>query len=131
MISATSALLSRRFQRIAQLTSSADRDGILNVFNPNSPTTTPAKFAGRDYALEKLIDALIARGADVVVFGERGSGKSSLANMLHDIARGNLEVLDYYDGLRERLEAGGRLEAFRRLIANALGKRKSPFDVIW
>src|SRR5262249_10345726 len=65
----------------------------------------------------------------LVVFGERGCGKSSLANMLHDIARGEFEILDYY-GLRPYLEkkgfwswlVGPSRKKFNVILVNGFGR---------
>jgi len=83
---------------------------MLNVFTPKEAIRSPAKFVGRQKALESMIDGLLTRGADIAVFGERGCGKSSLAHMLQHVASGNTELLDYY-GLREQLERRGLLAA--------------------
>jgi hypothetical protein len=99
------------------------REDILNLFTPNSPITSPIKFAGRAKPLEEVTDALMTKGADIILFGERGGGKSSLANMLHGIATGHLELLDYYD-LRERLER--KYHGWLRSITD-----RKQFNVIW
>jgi hypothetical protein len=99
------------------------REDILNLFTPASPITAPIKFAGRAKPLEDITDALMTKGADIILFGERGCGKSSLANMLHSISTGHLELLDYYD-LRERLERKG----YRWIFASTETKQ---FNVIW
>jgi Cdc6-like AAA superfamily ATPase len=101
------------------------RDDILNLFTPNSPITTALKFAGREKPLEELTDALLTKGADLVLFAERGGGKTSLANMLHSIANGHLELLDYY-GLRQRLERRGY---FLNFVPGRTETKK--FNVIW
>lgn len=99
------------------------REDILNLFTPTSPITSPMKFAGRAKPLEDVTDALMTKGADIILFGERGCGKSSLANMLHGIATGHLELLDYYD-LRERLER--KYHGWFRSITE-----RKQFNVIW
>jgi len=85
--------------------------------------TQPAKFAGRDDALEAMINALHSQNANLIVFGERGAGKSSLAHMFFEIVCGNLEILDYY-GLRERLEKKG-------LLGWLTGTGRKKFNVAW
>lgn len=101
------------------------RDEIINLFTPKSPITSPIRFAGREKPLEDLTDALLTKGADLVLFGERGCGKTSMANMLHNIATGHLELLDYYD-LRERMERKGY---FLSIIPGRTQPKK--FNVIW
>jgi len=99
------------------------RDDILNLFTPTSPITEAIKFAGRSKPLEDLTDGLVTKGADIILFGERGCGKTSLANMLHDLATGHLELLDYYD-LRQRLERKG----YRLFFSTT---ERKQFNVIW
>jgi Cdc6-like AAA superfamily ATPase len=99
------------------------REDFLNVFTPASPINTPAKFVGRQKQLEEMITALLSKGADLIVYGERGCGKSSLAYMLHAVAQGDFELLDYYN-LRERLENRGFLPWL-------MGTDKKSFNVIW
>lgn len=99
------------------------REDFLNVFTPASPILSPVKFVGRQQPLEEMISALLSKGADLIVFGERGCGKSSLAYMLHDFARGDFEILEYY-GLKERLEEKG-------FLAWLVGPDRKEFNVIW
>src|ERR1700674_5066420 len=93
--------LQRRLPSLSRIRPST-REDVLNVFTPANMITEPAKFAGREDALEAMINALHSENANPIIFGERGAGKSSLAHMFFDVVRGNLEILDYY-GLRERL----------------------------
>jgi ABC-type oligopeptide transport system ATPase subunit len=103
------------------------RDDVLNVFTPNSPITSPTKFAGREKQIEDLLNALSSKGADLIIIGERGCGKTSLGYMLHDIAQGKLEILEYY-GLKQHLEKKGFLKLF---ITDLFDKKKNKFNVIW
>lgn len=52
------------------------------VFTPGSPISERDLFAGRIEQLGKIIDAVSQRGYHVVLYGERGVGKTSLANVL-------------------------------------------------
>lgn len=99
------------------------REDFLNVFTPASPIHTAAKFVGRQRQLEDMISALLSKGADLIVYGERGCGKSSLAYMLHSIAQGDFELLDYYN-LRDRLEERG-------FLSWLIGSDRKTFNVIW
>lgn len=99
------------------------REDFLNVFTPASPIQNPAKFVGREKEVEDAVTALLSKGADLVVYGERGCGKSSLAYMLHSITQGDFEILDYY-GLRDRLEEKG-------FLSWLLGPEKKRFNPIW
>jgi len=118
-----SSSLEKRARNLDKINRRSTREEVLNVFAPNEVVMTPAKFAGRHQPLEHMIDALLAKGASLVVFGERGCGKSSLAYMMHSIARGDLEILDYY-GLREHLEKKG-------FLSWLIGPSRKKFNVIW
>ena len=54
------------------------------VFTPAAPVDKQALFAGRTKQLRKVMDAVVQRGQHAIVFGERGVGKTSLANVLED-----------------------------------------------
>jgi Cdc6-like AAA superfamily ATPase len=56
-----------------------------NAFTPGSPVNNQDLFAGRIDQLSKIFSAVTQRGYHVVLYGERGVGKTSLANM---VARG-------------------------------------------
>lgn len=60
------------------------------VFSPRTPVSTRALFAGRWKQMNALIDAVAQPGLHAVVFGERGVGKSSLANIIRPL----LDVVD-------------------------------------
>lgn len=55
------------------------------VFSPGAPVDKYALFAGRTEQVADVINAVNQRGAHVVLFGERGVGKTSLANVLGEI----------------------------------------------
>lgn len=57
------------------------------VFRPAAPINQRALFAGRVEQLRGVIDAVNQPGQHAIVFGERGVGKTSLANVLFDIFR--------------------------------------------
>ena len=51
------------------------------LFTPSSPLTENDLFAGRLEQIEKMLDATGERGKHVILFGERGVGKTSLARL--------------------------------------------------
>ncbi len=115
-----------RQRDLAQLRRRPALQSLLNVFTPNNPISEAARFAGRSRQLEEVADALLTRGADLIIFGERGSGKSSLARMLHSIATGEYQVLDYY-GLREHLERKGKILG----VTAPWATERKTFTTIW
>ena len=82
------------------------------AFTPSQPVTDKRLFAGRLQVLGHLIEAIEDRLAHVVVFGERGIGKTSLLHILADLASES----DYLT-LRATCGAGTRFdELFRTLL---------------
>ena len=54
------------------------------LFTPSSPLTENDLFAGRSEQIEKMLDATSERGKHVILFGERGVGKTSLARLFEN-----------------------------------------------
>lgn len=55
---------------------------ISRAFSPGTPINIMDLFSGRNEQLRRVIDAVNQRGQHAIVFGERGVGKTSLANIL-------------------------------------------------
>ncbi len=51
------------------------------LFSPRTPINTADFFAGRSDQLDKTVDAIRQPGAHAIIYGERGVGKTSLANV--------------------------------------------------
>lgn len=66
-----------------------------DVFTPAQPVTERSKFAGRLSVLARLIEILEDQRSHVVIYGERGIGKTSLVHILSDIARESRYVVVY------------------------------------
>lgn len=104
---------------IGRSASNFDRDKILsarmrlrNVFTPAQPVTDRRMFAGRLKVLSTLIETIEERLAHVVIFGERGIGKTSLLHILADLAQESRYLV-----LRGTCGAGSRFdEMFRQLL---------------
>lgn len=65
------------------------------VFTPSASIDNSALFAGRKPQILKVIDAVGQRGQHAVIYGERGVGKTSLANVLHDfLVKQNLRAIE-------------------------------------
>ncbi|MDB6033067.1 MAG: hypothetical protein JWM16_3405, partial [Verrucomicrobiales bacterium] len=52
------------------------------TFTPSAPIDDATLFAGRRSQITKLVNAVTQRGQHAVLFGERGVGKTSLANVI-------------------------------------------------
>ncbi len=61
-----------------------------NVFRPSTPIETRELFAGRWKQIEFVMDSILQVGLHAVIYGERGVGKTSLANVAGPL----LEYLD-------------------------------------
>lgn len=64
-----------------------------NAFTPAKEVQDIDRFAGRGKELGALADALQSDGAQLVLYGQRGIGKSSLARILGQLAVGESDVL--------------------------------------
>jgi replication-associated recombination protein RarA len=53
-----------------------------DAFSPSAPITSQEFFLGRLDQLEDVIDGINERGQHIVVYGERGVGKTSFANIV-------------------------------------------------
>jgi AAA domain-containing protein len=59
------------------------RTEILLTFTPGPPINEVAQFAGRKSVIQRLQDIAIERARHAIIFGERGVGKTSLANVFY------------------------------------------------
>jgi hypothetical protein len=55
------------------------------VFTPFAPVDRFSLFAGRNPQIMEVVDAINQRGQHAVLYGERGVGKTSLANVLPEV----------------------------------------------
>lgn len=70
------------------------RAEITSAFSPGSPVQEKDLFSGRAAQIAALEDAVDQRGRHAIVFGERGVGKTSLANILALVSkRPNREII--------------------------------------
>jgi Cdc6-like AAA superfamily ATPase len=61
-----------------------EKHNLLNqVFSPSAPIQSKDLFRGRIQQLSDITDAILEPGQHVVLFGERGVGKTSLANIMN------------------------------------------------
>ncbi len=54
------------------------------VFTPSAPVSRRDLFSGRFDQIKTVINAISQVGRHVIIYGERGVGKTSLANVIHD-----------------------------------------------
>lgn len=60
------------------------RAALTSAFSPSAPVNSFDLFSGRTSQLERITDAVLQRGQHAAIYGERGVGKTSLANILPD-----------------------------------------------
>jgi Cdc6-like AAA superfamily ATPase len=61
---------------------------IMQLFSPATPINEADLFAGRTSQVMRLVEAVSERGRHAVLYGERGVGKTSLANIFHMLIAG-------------------------------------------
>ena len=100
-----------RFEERADIAGA--RIALRNAFTPAQPVTDRRMFAGRLPVLSRLIEVIEDRLSHVVVFGERGIGKTSLLHILADLAGESRYLV-----VRGTCGAGSRFdEMFRNLLS--------------
>ena len=55
---------------------------LLEVFTPHQPISLPEFLSGRSYLIYRVLDAVHTEGLHVVLYGDRGTGKTSLARVV-------------------------------------------------
>jgi len=58
---------------------------INEAFTPSTPINNSDLFAGRSKQIDRVVQAVFQRGQHAIIFGERGVGKTSLANIIYDL----------------------------------------------
>jgi Cdc6-like AAA superfamily ATPase len=58
---------------------------VLTTFTPGKPVSNLDLLAGRDQQISKVLEAVLSPGQHAAIYGERGVGKSSLANLIYDM----------------------------------------------
>jgi ABC-type transport system involved in cytochrome bd biosynthesis fused ATPase/permease subunit len=61
------------------------RATVLLTFTPGKPVDNLDLLAGREKQIGKVLEAVFSPGQHAAIYGERGVGKSSLANLIYDM----------------------------------------------
>ena len=69
-------------RRLSSQDSTSKRFEANQIFTPSTPITVAELFAGRQSQMFRIIDAVGERGRHIILFGERGVGKTSLAQIV-------------------------------------------------
>lgn len=64
---------------------------VAEAFSPGAPIDRVQLFAGRLELVLDVVNAIRQRGQHVIIYGERGVGKTSLANILEEVLRPSTE----------------------------------------
>src|SRR5262245_55924576 len=87
---------------------------INEIFNPSAPIDKLSLFGGRRDQISKLFRTVGQSGEHAIIYGERGVGKTSIANVLREVLSGlgvkqitfakvNCEVRDTFEALWRRI----------------------------
>ena len=88
-----------RFSRGNGLTAKPTLVEIENAFQPAQEVTAADRFAGRSEAVREAYLALLSKGSNLAIVGNRGIGKTSLARQVENLGGGDNTLL-------QRLELG-------------------------
>ena len=58
---------------------------IHSAFTPSAPINRLTLFAGRLPQIDRVFGAVFSPGQHAIIYGERGVGKTSLANIIYDV----------------------------------------------
>ena len=105
---------------------------VLNAFLPNKIIDSAEKFAGRKEAVEQAYFALLSQGTNIAVIGNRGIGKSSLAQQIINIANGDMSLLkklgiqtdEKLDYLTAYYACGNNINDFESLLVKILTSKE-------
>ena len=92
-------------------------DDASTAFTPASPVSEDALFAGRIGQVRRVVDAINQNGQHAIIYGERGVGKTSLANILSSRLVSKAGV----HAIAPRINCDGT-DNFNTLWKKALGK---------
>lgn len=71
------------------------RFALATFFTPTQPVADRSSFAGRLGVLARLISSIESQRSHIVLYGERGIGKTSLLHVLTDVARESSYIVSY------------------------------------
>ena len=93
---------------------------VSHAFTPAAPVDDTSLFADRPRQVMRCLDALFQRGLHIALYGERGVGKTSLANVLPKLIRGS--QLPTLDALRVDCNTNDDYRSIWRKVLRELGQ---------
>jgi DNA polymerase III delta prime subunit len=105
----------------------------LDAFSPGAPIDDLNLLAGRTRQVARLLDIVMQRGQHAILYGERGVGKSSLANTFSVKLLGGVRTLTFVRVNCDPSDNFSRLwrKVFRRLSTNGESLSDKYSDIIY
>lgn len=124
------------------------------AFTPGSPVSERDLFAGRLDQISRIVEAISQRGFHAILYGERGVGKTSLANVLSEflsesggphffLVRANCDAADDFSSLwrkvlteivvsetKEGIGYGAQRQELHRRLVDGLPAELRPGDIL-
>lgn len=97
--------------------------GVREVFTPHTPVNSIELFRGRQRQVQQLIEQMNTPGQHALLFGERGVGKTSLANIVAEVLSAMMDYKLYI----KRCDSS---ETFESILAGPLRDAGVAIDVI-
>lgn len=97
------------------------KSGIREIFTPHIPVQDVKLFFGRETTVKKLIENLDTPGQHAMLFGDRGVGKSSLANTTTKILIESILNIDLYTKI---CDSGDNFQTIFRSLFDDIEERE-------
>lgn len=112
------------------------------AFQPSAPISERSMFAGRSEQIQRVITATMQKGQHVILYGERGVGKTSLARIIHAVLRAhdvsaldcgsiNCDTTDDFSSLWHKIFAEFAQSTTRPTIGFAPGQHTTVAPLAW
>ena len=95
------------------------------IFSPSAPLNEADLFAGRSKELGRMIEAVSERGKHVILFGERGVGKTSLSKLFYKLFPNTVR---HIISIREQADPGDDFSSLWRKVFRDISVQASRED---
>lgn len=106
---------------------------LATAFNPSGPVSSRDLFAGRLQQITQVVSAVGQVGQHVILFGERGVGKTSLASLTHefwsDVMKDSKDIFPIRYSCSSKDSFGTIWKSIAQLIFDLFEKRMVPLPV--
>jgi len=99
---------------------------VSTVFSPAAPVNEQELFAGRIEQLRKIVDVVNQRGQHAIIFGERGVGKTSLANIIAGLFQS-----EEFLALKANCDSSDNFDSSWRKIFSQIKIAKKDFSMVF